>query len=157
MIVKMFPHIEYCIFDIPPALAVAQNYLAYTLGRDIVAMYEERPFKSLPGASRHRVRVFLPHQLELFPEGYFSLVINVSSFDEMSLEQVDNYFSMIERKTNGWLYLKGYSKGHPPTKRLGLEEFPYRQTWKEIYGAPDPVAPPFAEKVYRLRDSHTDL
>lgn len=157
MTVKMFPHIEYCIFDIPPALAVAQNYLAYTLGLDTVAMYQEYPFISVPDASGQRVKAFLPHQLELVPDRSFGLVINVSSFDEMSPEQVENYFSLIERKCNGWLYLKGYREGRSPTKRLGLEEFPYRQTWREIYSAPDPVAPLFVEKVYRLRANDTDL
>jgi putative sugar O-methyltransferase len=148
MVRKVFPHVEYCIFDIPPALAIAQNYLALTLGQDEVRMFEEQPAGVENG--RPGVRAFLPNQLNLFPDDHFDLMINISSLDEMSPAQVHNYLAVIEKKCNGWLYLKGYAQSRSPGLRLGLDEFPYRETWKIIHSGADPVVPPFVEKVIRL-------
>lgn len=145
---KMFPHVEYHIFDIPPALAISQNYLACTLGESAVSMFDENPhYGSLEGC---RVRAFLPHQMERFPNGYFDLVINISSLDEMAPAQVENYFSRIDEKCGGWLYLKGHGRSRSPGLRLGVDEFPYRKRWRELYRGADPLVGSFVERVYSL-------
>lgn len=155
VLLKVAPHLEYSIFDIPPALAVSQNYLAGIFGTKSVipgwpidtgdrAMDLERS----PGS----VATFLPHQLERMPDSYFDLVINVSSFDEMASSQVENYFSLIERKCQGWLYVKGHSENRGGD-RLGLQNFPYRPQWKLLFSAPDPFVGTFEERIYQLPQS----
>ena len=146
VITKLFPNIEYYIFDIPPALAIAQNYLTCVLGESKVAMFAE----SLQISSSHAIRAFLPHQMDLFPDGYFDLVINVSSFDEMTPAQVDNYFSKIDEKCSGWLYLQGHAQSRSPGLRWGVNEFPYRNGWTEICQRDHPFIGSFVERVYRL-------
>lgn len=151
-----FSQIQYCIFDIPPALVIAYNYLASTLGEDVVESFREGVVTSgLDHPSNRRIKVFLPHQLELFPDGYFDLVINISSFDEMAREQVDNYFSLLDRKCHGWLYLKGHAKAPPwcGVSGGGLTELPYRAAWKLIYADKDPFSPTFIERIYSLDSS----
>lgn len=146
------PHLEYRIFDIPPALAVSQNYLKGVLGdasvtpgwradaEDPATNNERRP---------HSVTTFLAHQLERMPDSHFDLVINVSSFDEMSSSQVEHYFSVIDKKCRGWLYVKGHSHRRKGD-RLGLHDFPYRPQWKLLFKARDPFVETFEERVYQL-------
>ena len=151
-----FPQIQYCIFDIPPALVISQNYLASVLGENVVQMFQEdAAISGLDGASARRIRAFLPHQLERFPDGYFDLVINISSFDEMPREQVDNYFALIDQKCSGWLYLKGHAAA-PSWCQVsggGITQLPYRAGWKLVYHGDDPFSPSFVERIYFL---HSD-
>lgn len=142
-----FPHTDYCLFDIPPALVIAENYLAETLGDSVVQRFQEQVVDT-----GKRVRAFLPHQLELFPDGSLDLVINISSFDEMSREQVDHYFSLIDRKGRGWLYVKGHARAPSwcQTSGGGITELPYRDGWKLVHESEDPFSPTFVERIYAL-------
>jgi len=150
---RTFPDIEYCIFDIPPTLAISQSYLAQTLGADRVVLYgndsEEAPEYNNFG----RARALLPPDLSRFPDKYFDLVINISSFDEMVREQITNYLDLIDRKCAGWLYLKGYTvrDGQDPSRPLGVTQFQHRERWRCVYEDVDPVQPQFVERVYDLR------
>jgi len=146
-----FPHLQYCIFDIPPALAISQTYLVAVLGETVVQPVQPNGTTAgLVAHSPQRMRAFLPHQLELFPDGYFDLVINISSFDEMSREQVENYFSLIDKKCRGWFYIKGHCMApHWCTNSAGgLAELPYREAWKLVGQRKDPFSPSFIERIY---------
>ena len=150
-----FPNAHYCIFDIPPALAISQNHLAKALGEEKVTMFNAKSGKAFvngEAASGH-VSIYLPYSLQFVPDGYFDLFLNVSSFDEMLPEQVDCYFDLIDKKCSGWLYLKGYPSrsGADHARPLGISQFPYRANWKMIYEGVDPVTPEFCERVYDLR------
>ena len=152
---RTFENLHYCIFDIPPALAIGQNHLSAALGGQRVSMFDagaEPEFEPLRMDSGH-LSCHLPYSLESVPDGYFDLVVNVSSFDEMLPEQVRGYFDLIERKCSGWLYLKGYPvrTGEDPSRPWGLNQFPYRADWKLVHEGPDPVSPDFRERIYDLR------
>jgi len=94
----------------------------------------------------------LPHQMELFPNGHFELVINISSFDEMPTEQVQNYFSLIDQKCRGWFYIKGHERAPEwcEVSGGGLTQLPYPQSWKLIYEGKDPFSPTFIERIYKM-------
>jgi putative sugar O-methyltransferase len=141
------PHLNYNIFDIPPALAVSQHYLSGILGNASVNPGWRTDIAE--PATGHSVNSFLAHQLEGMPDSHFDLVINVSSFDEMSSAQVEHYFSVIERKCRGWLYIKGHSHRRKGD-RLGLQDFPYRPQWKLLFAARDPFVETFEDRVYQL-------
>ncbi|MEW6325091.1 MAG: putative sugar O-methyltransferase, partial [Nitrospirota bacterium] len=151
MAVSRFPHWRYCIFDIPPAVVISQHYLAALLGEPAVRPVPAGEEAGADGDDAPRVRVFLPHQLEQFPDGYFDLVINISSFDEMSREQVENYFSLIDRKCSGWFYIKGHDVAPPwcQTSAGGLTELPYKASWTLVHQRKDPFSPSFIERIYR--------
>ena len=71
----------YCIFDIPPALAVAQWYLSQVLGADRVVRFSPEP--DLDALRPGTVAFFTPDQLELFPDGWFDLTQTISTLPEM--------------------------------------------------------------------------
>lgn len=155
VLLNLAPHLEYSIFDIPPALAVSQNYLAGIFGtRSVIPGWQNDAMERAMDRERspRSVVTFLPHQLERMPDSYFDLVINVSSFDEMVSSQVKNYFSLIEQKCRGWLYVKGHSQNRAGD-RLGLQNFPYHPQWELLFRAPDPFVGTFEERIYRVRQS----
>ena len=151
----MFPDALYSIFDIPPALAISQNFLSQALGKGSVTPFDATAnaatLSRLP--STGHVAAFLPYSLHDFPDRYFDLFVNVSSFDEMLPEQVDRYFDLIDKKCSGWLYLKGYASrsGSDRTRPWGLRQFPYRDRWRLIYEGVDALQSAFVERVYDLR------
>ncbi len=150
-----FPNAHYCIFDIPPALAISQNHLAAALGIEKVTMFNAELGKTFVKgeAEPGHVSIYLPYSLQSVPDGYFDLFLNVSSFDEMLPEQIDCYFDLIDKKCSGWLYLKGYPSrsGVDRARPLGINQFPYRANWRLVYEGVDPVTPEFCERVYDLR------
>ncbi len=157
LFMHMYPDAAYSIFDIPPALAISQTFLSHALGKGRVIQFDgaranavARSGLPTPG----RTAAFLPYSLLDFPDRYFDLFINVSSFDEMLPEQVNWYFDSIDRKCSGWLYLKGYASrsGSDRTRPWGLRQFPYRDRWQLVYEGVDAVQPAFLERVYDLRE-----
>lgn len=152
---KMLPSIEFDIFDIPPALAISQSYLTHVFSENKVSKF--RNDHSKESIQKHpkeeNIRIFLPHQLELFPDQSFDLIINISSFDEMNEEQIHYYFDLIEKKGRGWLYLKGFAhrNGKDKERPFGLRQFPYRKSWKLIHEANDVFKYDFIEQIYDLR------
>jgi SAM-dependent methyltransferase len=140
---KLFPQAQYVIADIAPALAVSQNYIAATIGENCV----ER-FNSAPALDRN-FAFLLPRQMAAVPDGYFDLVINVNSMDEMPPAIVADYFLQIERLCRGNVYLAGW-----PYKldgqRIGVEEFPYTPQWKPRYSDVSPSGLGFVEKIFSL-------
>jgi putative sugar O-methyltransferase len=153
LMMTRFPLLEYYIFDIPPALVLSQNYLASTLGDDSVERCNGSLATLDEGPGKPRVKACLPHELELRSDDYFDLVINISSFDEMPSEQVQNYFSLIDKKCRGWFYIKGHAKAPDWCKVSGggLAELPYPNTWELVYQGKDPFSPTFIERIYSLR------
>ena len=152
LVMIRFPGLEYSIFDVPPALAISQNYLASTLGEDAVDLFREDAVVPEEDSPRNsKVKAFLPHQMKLFPDDYFDLVINISSFDEMPREQIENYISLIDQKCARWLYLKGHVKAAAAFSGGGVAQFPYPSNWKLIYQGRDPFSPNFVERIYSLR------
>lgn len=146
---KHQPRLDYSIFDIPPALAIAENYLAGIFGDISVTPQWKTDSPEIALDRDGAIATFLPHQLQQVPDSHFDLVVNVSSFDEMASSQVENYFSLIERKCRGWLYLKGHGQNRGGD-RLGLQNFPYRPEWELLFKAPDAFVASFEERVYRL-------
>jgi SAM-dependent methyltransferase len=141
---SLFPEVQYIILDIPPALAVSQNYLSAVMPEDNIARFGKTPTLDRPHC------FLLPHQATAIPDGYFDLVINFSSFDEMPSQVVLGYLELISRVSRGHVYLGGY--GHPahPGDFLGLEEFPYEPQWQLLFSQKHEIFSGFVEKVFKL-------
>ncbi len=147
MVMSLYPRLSYTIIDIPPALAVSQNYLAATLGPQRVRMFGDAGAAAEPGTASF----MLPYQSGALPEG-LDLVVNVSSFDEMPDAEVERYFELIDQKLDGWLYLKGY-KVNTRTGRH-YDSFPYRPSWQRVWARTDPTNDRFVEQIYRVSADH---
>jgi putative sugar O-methyltransferase len=147
------PQLSYHIFDIPPALAVSQNYLLECFGNERITSCSELepPGGALPRVtadSPGRAYFHLPLKMDDVESHSFDLMINVSSFDEMPKDKVDYYFDFIDRKLKGLLYLKGYR--YNPASGWSYTKFPYRPSWRRAWSRTDPTNPMFIEQIFRV-------
>jgi hypothetical protein len=132
------------IVDIPPILAVSQNYLATVFREDSVERFSRTPKLA------RTFNFLLPHQIAVLPDNHFDLAINFSSFDEMPSQTVLTYLQLIDRVCSGHVCLGGYA--HPAHRGdfLGLDEFPYNPRWRQVLNSKHEIFSGFIEKILRV-------
>jgi len=149
------PGIKYVIFDIPPAIYIAQWYLRRVFpDRKIFTVRQFHDFMEIQDDyEQSDIAFFLPEQLALFPEKHFDLFINISSFGEMRPDQIKNYFSQIERLCDGYFYTKQWitSINQDDNIVIRQDEYPVLPEWKEMYNRPTSVQPKFFEALYKIK------
>ncbi|MBN1215986.1 MAG: putative sugar O-methyltransferase, partial [Candidatus Lokiarchaeota archaeon] len=113
---KLIPKIKYIIIDIPPALYVAERYLSNQFREKKI--FKFRKFKNFSEIKvefeESDIIFLLPSQIELLPHKIADLFINISSFHEMRLDQIQYYFDYIDNLINKYIYIKQWkvSKNH---------------------------------------------
>jgi putative sugar O-methyltransferase len=154
IVLKLNPHIQYTLVDIPPALWVAQRYLSSVFKERTV--FQVRDFRSYEEVSvemeQASIVCLLPHQLELLPDRQFDLSLNISSFGEMRPGQIKAYFEILERLTKGHFYMKQWKASQNAFDHLSLTEddYPASQEWTQIYSRTCPVQTLFFESLYQV-------
>lgn len=146
------PAASYTIIDIPPALFVAQTYLAHVFPAERVFGF--RPFRAFQEVRNEfessRIRFLMAHQIELLPPKQFDLIVNVSSFQEMSRDQIANYIRHAERLGCGFFYTKQWKRSHVRDNNFITEaEYPIPSGWAEVYRRRHPIQRRFFEALYR--------
>ncbi len=148
------PGLKYAVIDIPPALYVAQWYLTLTVpGRNV--------FRCRPFANFETIRLefesadiafLLPHQVEMLPDKYFDLFLNISSLHEMTHEQIRFWFGQIDRICRGRFYLKQWIRFENQLDQIVVrrEDYPVPSHWREIFNRQVVVQPRFFEALYDL-------
>jgi putative sugar O-methyltransferase len=154
------PGCRYILVDIPPALYVAQRYLT-------AVFPERRIFNFRPFDDFETVRsdiedssiIFLtPNQLELLPDKSIDLFLNISSLHEMRLDQVNYYFTEIERLTRKYFYFKQWKETTVPFENETIREadYPVGGNWKLINRQQCEVQHKFFEALYELPNPAPD-
>jgi SAM-dependent methyltransferase len=141
---SLFPVTQYVIVDIPPTLAVSQNYIAAIFGEDSVERFSRTPTLS------RTFNFLLPHQIAVLPDNHFDLAINFSSFDEMPSQTVLSYLRLVDRVCSGHFYLGGYAHPAHEGDFLGLDEFPYSPEWQQVLNCKHEVFSGFVEKIFKI-------
>ncbi len=153
VVMKLNPHVQYTLVDIPPALWIAQRYLSAVFPeREIFHVRDFHSYAEVAGQMQSASIVFLlPHQLELIPDHRFNLSLNISSFGEMQQEQIAAYFRTLERVTNGHFYMKQWKLSQNAFDNLSLteENYPVPRAWRTVYSRDCAVQAAFFEALYR--------
>lgn len=143
---------QYILSDIPPALAVAQEFISKTFPNSQIFGF--RSFDSYDEVSKEMAQskfVFLlPHQLNLLPASSVDLFINISSLHEMELAQVNYYLSEIRRLVarGGHFYLKAWKISNNPDDAEKIDETDYDFSgFEENYKRTPPVQTRFFETL----------
>jgi putative sugar O-methyltransferase len=143
---------QYFIFDIPPALGVAQWYLEQTLGSDRVFRF--RHFDKLDEVRDHIERakavLLTPNQMRKFPHGYFDVTLTISTLPEMRQDQVDFYLAEMQRLARGHIFIKQFMSWRNPSDGTALTADSYRLApeWRLALDRPDPVVPFFFNRIW---------
>jgi len=102
----------YWIIDIPPTLYVSQSYIQALFPTD--AIFKFRSFSSLGEVeaelSKARFAFFTPNQIEMLADKSIDIFVNVDSFAEMTIPQVENYMAHARRICNQAIYLRNYDE-----------------------------------------------
>jgi putative sugar O-methyltransferase len=150
-----FPQRRYILCDIPPALAIAQEYLT-TLFPDR-RTFRFRHFDSHAEVADElaaaQIAFITPNQLELLEPLGVSLFVNISSLHEMRPEQIAHYLGEADRHTNGFFYTKQWNSWHNPDDdvRMNRASYPYPPSWRQVYEHTHPIQRAFFHGLYATR------
>ncbi len=146
--------VKIILIDLPPALLVAQWYLCQVFPEAKIMGYQnfsnfseiEQDFKS------SSICFFLPHQLELLPEGTIDLLINISSLQEMSRKQINYYYKLIDEKAR-YFYTKQWMLWENPDDKITVPAviYPTSPDWTLVNARISPVHTKFFEAMFKVR------
>jgi putative sugar O-methyltransferase len=143
---------RYCIFDIPPALQVSQWYLRKIFPER--RMFTFRHFEKLEDVwdefQASQVAFLTPNQLDLFPDGFFDLVLSISTFPEMRVEQINHFFKLFSRVSGGNIFIKQWINWYnaKDDNRITRDNYHLSPEWKTILDQIDPTMPSFFNKAW---------
>lgn len=146
---------KYFMMDIPPAIYLAQRFVS-SIFRDekIFRVTDFDDFEEVRDRIEAANIIFLlPHQIAMFPDNYFDLTINISSFGEMTEKQIGFYFSQIGRITEGYFYTKQWKKSINPFDELLLtqDDYPIESSWEVCYSRECEANTAFFEALYKIK------
>jgi putative sugar O-methyltransferase len=143
---------QYFIFDIPPALGVAQWYLEQTFGKDRVFKFRhfERMDEVQEEISHASVVLLTPNQIRMFPDRYFDVMLTISTLPEMRQDQVNLYLSEFQRLSLGHIFVKQFKSWKNPTDGTDLtaESYIFGPEWIKSLDRTDPIIPFFFNRVW---------
>jgi len=145
---KINASITYVICDIPVSLLASQHYLP-------IVLPDETAFRYLDSRRRDEFTHdyfskacglhFLGSQdLARFARNTIDLFINIASFQEMTLDQVRGYFSIIDQTTRDALYIQERYQGDELSRQL----YPYNPKWRMAFDRDIIFAPNYFESLY---------
>jgi putative sugar O-methyltransferase len=149
---------RYFVFDIPPGLLVSQWYLSQRYSHKRIFRFRdfERFDEVEVELQDADIAFFTPDQIEKFPDGYFDIVINISSLHEMRHEQMRYILEQMYRISGERVYIKQYRHYLNPWDKIEVSEKNYSvpSDWKKKSWRADPVDDRFFEAVLeRSRDA----
>jgi putative sugar O-methyltransferase len=153
LMLSVLKGVRYVAVDIPPALAVAQEYLT-RLFPDLPATRFQRGTRHLASALESTRMAFLtPNQLDAVAPMNADLFINVSSLHEMRPDQVVAYFDLIGRHTAGVFYSKQWITSTNSQDGVTIRQSDYSvpSGWTRVFERRHPVQTGFFEAAYRVR------
>jgi len=152
VLLQALPRIQYVMLDIPPAIYIAQRYLSSVFrDRPMFRVTDFTDFATVRDEfEAASIAFLLPHQFSLLPKKYFDLTINISSFGEMTRDQIRRYFAEIDRVTAGQFYTKQWCESRNPFDKLHLRErdYPVNPHWRKLYSRPCAAQASFFEALY---------
>lgn len=145
---------QYLIFDIPPALAVAQWYLPKVLPDKKI--FHFRRFDSFSEIedelSAAHVGFFTSNQLEKFPAKFFDAMVTISTLPEMTKEQVDNFLNLFSEKARQAIYVKQWQHWKNPRDgtEMSMDDYSLPSPdWRVSLDRKDPTNPMFFNRVWQ--------
>ncbi len=143
---------KYVVFDIPPALAVAQWYMEQTLGSDQIFRFRHfERFEDVRSALEAASVVFCtPNQMRLFPDGYFDVTLSISSLPEMRPDQVELFLTELQRLSNGHIFLKQFKhwKNAADGTDLTADSYKFGPEWSVTLDKTDPIIFDFFNRAW---------
>jgi putative sugar O-methyltransferase len=153
LLLSVLPRLRYIAVDIPPALAVSQEYLTRLFPELHTVRFQRGTDHLAPGLPGARLAFITPNQLEALPPLGADLFINISSLHEMRPDQILHYIGVVRRHTAGVFYMKqwhSFANGQDGVT-IRQTDYPIPEGWERIFERRHPVQTDFFEAAYRVR------
>ena len=136
VVIRAMPRATYLIFDLPESLLLSQHYLTTLHPQAKASLYpdSDKILSSAEDIKTHRLIFGLPHQMRLVAPGIVDAFVNVYSFMEMSREQIETYFGLIDRLQVSALYIKQHKREvniYDSSLNTGAN-YPVRPSWRKV-------------------------
>lgn len=118
IIAQLHPNLAHLLFDIPPQLYVAEQYLSAVFPGHVVSYRTTRDWKDLSGIRPGMIHIFGSWQVPMLSSRKTDLFWNSASFHEMEPDVVRNYLSFVDRSSD-WAYLSENLAGGVKAKKPG--------------------------------------
>ena len=157
VVLRAMPNATYMIFDLPESLLLSQHYLTTLHPKAKAALYPESRDVSASAAEIHSHRLVfgLPEQLKTVPPDVVDAFVNVYSFMEMSREQIETYFGLIDGLKASALYLKQHKREvNIYTNSLNTgENYPVKPSWSKVFERTSTLFEHVFEAVWLIREA----
>jgi putative sugar O-methyltransferase len=158
LIQSVNPKSVYIACDLPEGLLLSSSYLPTRLPQTKTFHYAEnrtvKKFSKELLLSEPGIRFCGTHDIVRLEDKSVDFFINVASFQEMTLRQVDQYFDIIDRKVSGVIYIQEYwdgsKMGHTDREISGLQSYPFRENWHQYYVRNSSFSDRYFEGAFRL-------
>lgn len=144
---------KYIIFDISPALYVAQKYLKEVFPHKKIFTFRSiNSFEEIKEElEQSDIAFFTINQIKFFPENYSNICINVSSLHEMTREQSKVISQYMSKITKDYIYIKQYKKYKNPYDKIIVKEKDYKFPipWERIRRRTTPTNIRFFETIFQ--------
>jgi len=115
VLAHLFPRATLLLFDIPPQLYVANQYLSSVFGERVVT-YDDglklTPAGAVPACARGRIVMSPSWRLPDWADVPVNLFWNSASFQEMEPDVVRNYLGLVARSRAQWIYINALPGGN---------------------------------------------
>jgi len=134
-LLNVFPHANYTIIDIEPALTISRWYLGKLFGQD-------------------RLRFVNAAEAHKLPDNCYDVIFSISSLHEMTVDQVTSYLELFDRiaSAGGIVFLKQWERWTNPHDAITLDFRDYRipSRWRCVFDEPAPVQTNFRQAAWRV-------
>ena len=154
---KANPKCVYVVCDLPEALLVSSSYLPRILPGERFHSFAANQAVSQFDADVFReggIFFLGAEDLQRVADKSVDFVINIGSFQEMTLVQVDQYFQLIDAKLSGVFFTQQLLRAETHNYRCGeiagYDEYPFRTNWKRLYVRQATFSDLYFETAYRI-------
>ncbi len=152
---RVNPRATYIACDLPEALLISSTYLPRLLPDELVHGYEQnRPldkFTKQALIAGDGMRFCGAQDLERFQPGSIDFLINVASFQEMTVDQVGAYFALIDKKLNGILYTQQVWQTPSVFNVVsGFDDYPWPSRWQRLFARHTTFSDRYFEAAFRV-------
>src|SRR5690606_11589011 len=100
------------------------------------------------------IAFFTINQIQFLPKDYFELSINISSFHEMTPDQINHILNQMCRISKKYIYIKQYKKYVNPHDNIyiKIKDYQFNPEWFKIMFRTVPTNRRFFEALYQKRE-----
>ena len=146
---KLHPNLKAIIIDIPPAIILSLNYMVHVFPEAKIITPLDVESGNIP--DDYDFMFLLPHQSDILRIRKVDVALNVSSFHEMTMEQIDTYYDLINGVA-GYFYTKQWivQKNSFDDLTLPAIAYPSRTNWKCLNARIHPIHSNFIEAAFKI-------